>query len=54
MQDTILVMARTVIKSLFTRSACKMYPAREPVLFEKTRGRIEIDPSVCIACTDCD
>ena len=53
MQDTVLVMAKTATKSLFSKSACKMYPAREPVLYERTRGRIEIGSSKCIVCTLC-
>ena len=53
MEDTILVMLQTATKSLFSESACKMYPLREPVLYERTRGRIEIDCSKCILCTVC-
>ena len=53
MQDTILPMWKTVTRSLFSKSACKMYPAQEPVFFERTRGRIEMEPSKCIVCTLC-
>jgi ech hydrogenase subunit F len=53
MQETVLVMLKTATKNLFTKSACKMYPVQEPVLFERTRGRIEIDSIKCILCTLC-
>jgi ech hydrogenase subunit F len=53
MQETVLVMLKTATKNLFTKSACKMYPVQEPVLFERTRGRIEMESSKCILCTLC-
>jgi len=53
MQETVLAIWKTVTKSLFSRSACKMYPVQEPVFFERTRGRIEMQPSKCIVCTMC-
>lgn len=53
MEDTMLVMLKTVTRSMFSKSACKMYPLREPVFYERTRGRIEIDPSKCTVCTLC-
>jgi ech hydrogenase subunit F len=54
MQDTVLVMLKTATKNLFSKSACKMYPFREPVLFERSRGRIESESSKCILCTLCE
>ena len=54
MQDTVLVMLKIATKSLFSKSACKMYPVREPVFFERTRGRIESESSKCILCTLCE
>ena len=53
MEDTVLVMLKTVTKSLFSKPACKMYPVREPVFYDRTRGRIEIDPLKCIVCKLC-
>ena len=53
MEDTILVMLKTTTRSLLSKSACKMYPVREPVLYERTRGRVEIDASKCTLCTLC-
>ncbi len=46
-------MLKTVTRSLFSKPACKMYPVRGPVLYEYTRGHIEIDTSKCILCTLC-
>ncbi|MFH1037279.1 MAG: 4Fe-4S binding protein [PVC group bacterium] len=46
-------MLRTVLKSLFGKSACKMYPKRPATVFAATRGRISFDPSACILCTLC-
>lgn len=54
MEDTILVMLKTAAGNLFSRSACKMYPVREHVPYERTRGRIVIESSQCILCTLCE
>jgi formate hydrogenlyase subunit 6/NADH:ubiquinone oxidoreductase subunit I len=43
----------TIMRSLVGTPACKMYPSREPVLYENTRGHISIDPAKCILCTLC-
>ena len=53
MQETVLPIWKTVTKSLFSKSACKMYPAQAPVFFDRTRGRIEMESSKCIVCTLC-
>ena len=53
MQDTVIAFWKTITKSLFSKPACKMYPAEPAVFFERTRGRIEIEPSKCIVCTLC-
>jgi len=54
MEDTILVMLKTATRSLFSRSACKMYPERPYVPYERTRGRIVIESARCILCTACE
>lgn len=46
-------MARVVTKSLLGGSACKMYPKREPVFYDNTRGQLEIDTSGCVLCGLC-
>lgn len=46
-------MAKTVMKSLFGGSACKMYPSRPPTFYAATRGPVEIDASQCILCGLC-
>lgn len=53
MQETILPIWKTVTKSLFRKSACKMYPAQEPVFYDRTRGRIEMESTKCIVCGLC-
>jgi formate hydrogenlyase subunit 6/NADH:ubiquinone oxidoreductase subunit I len=53
MQETVLPIWKTVIKSLFRKSACKMYPVQAPVFYDRTRGRIEMEASKCIVCTLC-
>lgn len=50
----ILKMFGTVIKSLFKKSACDMYPAKEKVFYKNSRGKIIIDVNKCILCTLCD
>jgi len=53
MRNQPMIMWKTVARSLITGSACKMYPAREPVLFERTRGCIEMASAKCILCSLC-
>ena len=53
MQETVLPIWKTVTKSLFSKSACKMYPAQPPVFFDRTRGRIEMESPKCIVCGLC-
>ena len=49
----ILKMAATAIKSLFSRPAMLMYPARPAKRTSATRGHIVIDPANCITCRSC-
>jgi formate hydrogenlyase subunit 6/NADH:ubiquinone oxidoreductase subunit I len=49
----ILKMAATAIKSLFSRPATLMYPARPAKRTPATRGHIVIDPANCITCRSC-
>jgi ech hydrogenase subunit F len=49
----ILKMAATAIKSLFSRPATLMYPARPAKRTSATRGHIVIDPANCITCRSC-
>lgn len=50
----ILKMFNTIIKNLFKKSACDMYPVKQPQIYEQTRGHIAIDAPKCILCTLCD
>ncbi len=50
---TILKMAATAIKSLFSRPATLMYPVRPAKRTLVTRGHIVIDPANCITCRSC-
>lgn len=54
MEDTILVMLKAAAKNLFSRPACKMYPERPWVPYERTRGRIVIESARCTLCTACE
>lgn len=49
----ILKMFGTVVKNLFKKSACDMYPVKQPHAYENTRGHIEIDAPNCILCSLC-
>ena len=42
-----------VLKSLFSKPATRRYPFVKRVPFEKTRGALEIDISLCIFCGIC-
>jgi len=53
MEDTLLIMFKTLFGSLTKKSACKMYPVNPPVFYENTRGHITIDPEKCIVCMLC-
>ena len=54
MQDTVIAIWKTVTRSFFSKSACKMYPVQPPVFYDRTRGHIQIDAPKCIVCTLCD
>lgn len=49
----ILQIFNTIIKSLFKKSACKMYPVQPATFYERTKGHIEIDAPKCILCSMC-
>ena len=50
----ILKMFLVVMKSLFKKTACEMYPLKKSKIYQRTRGHIAIEPSKCILCTLCD
>ncbi len=50
---TYFEMTKTVIKSLFSRPATLMYPAKPAKKTSLTRGHVCIDPEKCIACGSC-
>jgi len=50
---TIFQMTKTVLKSLFSRPATLMYPAKPAKKTPLTRGHVEIDPAKCITCRMC-
>jgi formate hydrogenlyase subunit 6/NADH:ubiquinone oxidoreductase subunit I len=43
----------TIIKNLFKKSACDMYPVKPPHLYDNTRGHVGIDAPECILCSLC-
>ena len=45
--------AKTVLKSLFTRPATLMYPAKPAKKTPLSRGHVPIDPAKCITCRSC-
>jgi formate hydrogenlyase subunit 6/NADH:ubiquinone oxidoreductase subunit I len=49
----ILQMFTTIIKSLFKKSACKMYPVLPATFYERTKGHIVIEAEKCILCSLC-
>jgi formate hydrogenlyase subunit 6/NADH:ubiquinone oxidoreductase subunit I len=46
-------MTKTVLRSLFTRPATLMYPAKPAKKTSATRGHVEINPDGCITCRSC-
>ncbi|MFA5332437.1 MAG: 4Fe-4S dicluster domain-containing protein [Methanoregula sp.] len=44
---------KTVLKSLFSRPATLMYPAKPAKKMSHTRGHVTIDPAKCITCRSC-
>jgi len=50
---SILRLAGTTISNLFSRPATLMYPYKPAKVFEKSRGKITIDISLCIYCGIC-
>ncbi len=46
-------MSKTVLKSIFGKSACLMYPIVSRQFVEGTRGQISIDSAQCIYCGIC-
>ena len=45
--------AKTIVKSLFSRPATLMYPAKPAKKMPASRGHVVIDPAKCIACRSC-
>ena len=50
---SVFQMTKTVLKSLFSRPATLMYPAKPAKKTANTRGHITIEPAKCIACRLC-
>lgn len=46
-------MINRVFKNLVSKPATRMYPVKVREPFERTRGRIYIDPAACIYCGIC-
>ncbi len=44
----------TIIKNLFKKSACDMYPVKKPKLYDNTKGCIGINAPECILCSLCE
>jgi formate hydrogenlyase subunit 6/NADH:ubiquinone oxidoreductase subunit I len=49
----ILKMFNVVIKALFRKSACGMYPKKPAHSYPNSRGHIDIEKEKCILCTLC-
>ncbi|MDP8217224.1 MAG: 4Fe-4S binding protein [Candidatus Theseobacter exili] len=49
----VVKMLFVVLKSLFTGSACKMYPVCKQEVIKESRGFLNIEPSLCILCSLC-
>ena len=50
---TFFQMTKTVLKSLFSRPATLMYPAKPAKKTANTRGHVKINPDGCITCRSC-
>jgi ech hydrogenase subunit F len=50
---TYFEMTKTVVKSLFSRPATLMYPAKPAKRTNLTRGHVTINPDGCITCRSC-
>ena len=50
---TFFQMTKTVIKSLISKPATLMYPAKPAKKTNLSRGHVSIDPSKCITCRLC-
>lgn len=53
MMPDILKMFKTVMSSLFKKSACDRYPFKKPTYYPITKGHIAIDAPKCILCSIC-
>ena len=47
-------MLKTVVSSLFQKTACEMYPVKPARFYKNSRGSVQIDPPKCILCTLCE
>ena len=47
-------MCRTVISSLFKKTACEMYPVKPARFYKHSRGSVQLDAPKCILCTLCE
>jgi ech hydrogenase subunit F len=47
-------MCRTVISSLFKKTACEMYPVKPARFYKNSRGSVQLDAPKCILCTLCE
>jgi ech hydrogenase subunit F len=50
---TFFEMTKTVLKSVFSRPATLMYPAKPAKKTPLTRGHVKINPDGCITCRSC-
>lgn len=50
---SLFVMAKTVLKNLFSRPATRRYPFEKREFFPATRGKLDIDIKKCIFCGLC-
>lgn len=51
---SVLSIAKTLFKSLFHGPYTVEYPLKEKELYERTRGKIDIDIASCIFCSICE
>ena len=47
-------MCKTVITSLFKKTACEMYPVKPARFYNNSRGSVQLEAPKCILCTLCE